>query len=112
VSLESLSWWDATIVTREPGPRDRYGTGTLVETKRTPARVHFVQNSAAEQTDPQEQVQTATFFLWPGAVLTARDWIVVDGKTWEVEGDPELFKHIGGVPHHIECRALRVTEGE
>lgn len=107
MSFRRLLSQTATVTTRTPGTSDAEGNVVTANTSADyPALV--------QQTDAIEvlvgdvrSVSNWLLFLLPDAAINAQDQVVVDGRTYEVTGEPAVLRTPRG-PHHIEAR-LRIV---
>jgi hypothetical protein len=61
------------------------------------------------------EVSTGRFvlFLPAGVTITTADSVAVDGKSYEVTGQPEVVQNLRlGVPSHVEVAVTRVAGAE
>ena len=111
--LAGVLWRQVELVHVTPGPADRYGVSTDVESDPVPVAAYFEPTAADESagTD-RERRDEALLVLAPGSGLRAADLVVVDGNRWSVVGEPRtLDAQFAGAPHHTEAKLVLLREG-
>lgn len=99
-----------TIVRRTPGAPDRLGVRVPTETQQTVTGCSVQPLGTDEELSNVDRVITRWKLYAPaGTVLTVTDAVMSNGVRYEVEGDPQTWPDIRGVPHHVECFLRRAT---
>lgn len=108
--MPTLGGQTATVITRTPGAKDRFGIPTSVETS-VAVTGCFLQPLETEENLGNIDTVVSHFKLFApaGTPLTPTGRVVVDGVSYEVRGDPMPWSDIRGIPHHIECYLRRAT---
>lgn len=103
------------VVLKRPqyGNTDRYGNDapTFHEQEHWIEAWAYVQpvNSVEEQADMNRRVSEYTLLVGPQTELEADFRVEVDGRDFEVIGEPQVFRTPRGV-HHVEA-TIRIVEG-
>jgi hypothetical protein len=114
VSLADLLTQTATVTRRVQGAEDEYGDPTLADDAALdyPCRLEQTTTVRAseELTDAQDRAVTYySIYLPPDAVISYLDKVTVEGRDYEVDGQPAIERSPRG-PHHIVA-ALRGIQG-
>lgn len=110
MSIERMMTKDATILRRvESGKKDRYGNA-LVETVEDDVRCAFQQRDRSESEDGGE-LSKARWNLWLpyGTELDTGDAVRVNGRVYEVEGEPGIFDEGSPSMWHVTAIVKRVA---
>lgn len=97
-----------TIYTRTQGSDDAFGNPTTTETSTaTTGRLRLLRS--VEQVDGRDTVITGwLLYLEPGETITPASRVVIDGNTYEVDGQPYLV-YGATAPHHLEVPLRETT---
>lgn len=99
-----------TGVHRTSGPADALGVPSRIDTPVDIAGCSFQPLSTNEQLSDVDQVTTRWKLYAPAsAMLTATDAVIVDGLTYEVDGDPQTWPDQCGNPGYTEYLLRRAT---
>lgn len=99
-----------TGVKRSEGPPDVLGVPLRVETTFTIERCSVQPLSTVEQLSNVDQVTTRLHLYAPaGTPLTVTDAVIVDGVTYELDGDPQTWTDARGRPYYLDCLIRRAT---
>lgn len=110
MSTPFLGRQTVTFVHRSDGPPDNLGVPTVVETETTVPGCSVQPVSTTEEISDVDQVITRWRLFAPaGVTLTAIDAVIADGERFSVDGDPQIWPGLNGIPHHTECLLRRAT---
>lgn len=66
--------------------------------------------TSVEEIGPGDQVITRWAFFGPAHLEASPiDLVIVEGVTYEVDGEVQLWRDLSGRPHHVEAALRRVT---
>lgn len=83
----------AILVRRTKGAPDALGNDTFTTAETTVPCV-YAPGSAFEQVQGQDTMtETAIIYLDPSVEVSHIDAVIVDGRAWEVDGTPKLWRH-------------------
>jgi hypothetical protein len=99
---------EATITSRDAVGEDKYGNTTYTAVTAGPYKCRLEQTTTTEMTQDRETVITRyRMFMLAGPDLRAADTVQIDGKTYEVDGDPVVRDGMHAA-HHIEATLKEV----
>lgn len=98
------------IVTRTPGAKDSLGVPTATEST-VQWQGCFIQPLETDETLGNVDTVISHYKLFaPGEPpLTSTGRVLSDGISYEVRGDPMVWRGINGAVHHVECYLRRAT---
>jgi hypothetical protein len=101
--MENLLNRQATITSKDAAGADKYGNTTYTLATAGPYKCRLEQIATTEMTQDRETVITRyRMFIMAGPELRAADTVQIDGKTYEVDGDPVVRDGMH-TAHHIEA---------
>jgi len=99
-----------TVTWQQPAATtDEYGN-TIVDFSdptETAIRAWLQDSTTVEQRDGRDTVRTTRLLITNELGITAHDRVIVDGRIFEVDGEPSTVDTPAG-PHHLEARLLTV----
>lgn len=99
-----------TGVRRTWGAPDALGVPTRIDTPVEITGCSVQPLSTAEQLSDVDQVTTRWKLYAPAsAMLTVTDAVIVNGLTYEIDGDPQTWSDQCGMPSYTECLLRRAT---
>lgn len=99
------------IVRRVMGAPDNLGVPTRIETREVVWNCCSVQPLGTDELlSDVDRVITRWKLYAPADVnLTSTDAVESNGLLYEVDGDPQIWADVRGVPHHLTCLLRRAT---
>lgn len=114
MTLTQLLSLSCTILRRSVSAgRDEYGS-EIPSVSEDQTVCELQQEARSEQGDKGELSDTAwVLFLPPGTEVNTGDAVIVEGRTYELIGDPWPVRNPRTrEPHHIECTVRRTAGSE
>lgn len=107
---------DSVVILRAPAAADRYGSRSRTgrdwsDPVRTTSRAHVQPGARAESGGDRDTVTTGIRIWLPaGTDVTATDRIEWDGRTWEVDGEPQRWRppRPGSATAHVQVTAQQI----
>lgn len=98
-----------TVLRYLPGPKDKYGNVTETWQEVGTVKAHVVPEGSTELSNTQ--TTTRYLILVPlGTDFEPEDRIEWQDFTFEIDGDPNVYPNLPGMPGHIEFFAV-ITSG-
>lgn len=107
VTIDHLLTREATLLVRQPATEDALGDWTYDEVA-SGVLVELQPVTSSEEGEGAILNGRWRVFLTPSAPVTGWDALVIDGDTYETEGDPaEFWLPLSRSLHHLEVDVVR-----
>lgn len=90
--------------------------GNEVESWGEPVDVEIMAFDPGSTSEPREAghdrvIVEPTIYLYPGTIFGPRDRVIVNDRTYEVEGETRVWEHPEGADHYGNVITIRRVEG-